>query len=70
MNRSLVCTYCGLQVKLEAPSDLIQLRAHLRRLHTERVKPQDVSRWAQILEHFSVVPVWYVPLPEIMRLEG
>jgi hypothetical protein len=58
MYRSVMCAHCGTVVALEPRTDPVgtQLQIHLRAVHREVVSSEELPRWAQLLEHFFVVP--------------
>ena len=58
MKRSLVCVHCGTVLGLETRTDRAGtgLLAHLLGLHRELGATDVLPRWAQLLEHFRVVP--------------
>jgi len=58
MTRSLECVHCGTVLAVETRADrpATGLLAHLQRLHGELLGFQRVPRWAELLEHFRVIP--------------
>jgi hypothetical protein len=58
MNHSLICVHCGTMVGVETRTDPVRtpLVTHLAALHGEMVGSGDLPRWAELLEHFRVVP--------------
>jgi hypothetical protein len=58
MNHSLICVHCGTTVALEPRTDRggTGLLAHLFSLHRELVAAGATPRWAELLEHFRIVP--------------
>ena len=58
MHRSVMCGHCGTLVALEPRVDPVgaQLRMHLRVVHREVLPSEALPRWAELFEHFFVVP--------------
>ena len=58
MDRTVVCAHCGTVIALEPRADPrgAGLLGHLRVVHREVVGGDDRPRWAELFEHFFVVP--------------
>jgi hypothetical protein len=68
MNRALTCVHCGTLVAVETRDDVMRLRAHLVRLHTEIVALEALSQWAELIEHYRFVPLQDAILPRVVQL--
>ncbi|MGD9764988.1 MAG: hypothetical protein AB7V27_14880 [Candidatus Binatia bacterium] len=69
MNRSLICVHCGSFVVLETGSDRFgtRLLTHLVGLHGGLVSFDALPRWAELFEHFRVVPQHYPSVPRVLH---
>jgi hypothetical protein len=57
--RPFTCVHCGAVVTLEPRGDGggAELRAHLGSVHAGLVTVPQARRWAELLEHFFVIPM-------------
>jgi hypothetical protein len=67
MKRSLICVHCGTAVAVEPRRDPVRTRlgAHLLNAHCELAVFEQVPRWAELLEHFFVLPLRTRSLPPL-----
>jgi hypothetical protein len=58
MTHSLTCVHCGTTIALETHRDRggTRPRAHLLSVHREILAVDGLPRWAELLQHFFVVP--------------
>jgi hypothetical protein len=65
MKHSLICVHCGTAVPLQPRPDPVTMRLHLSTAHCELVTAGPVPRWAELLEHFFVLPLRTISLPPL-----
>jgi hypothetical protein len=65
MKHSLICVHCGTAVSLEPRPDPVVMRLHISNAHCELVTSEPVPRWAELLEHFFVLPLRAISLPPL-----
>ena len=65
MKRSLICVHCGTAMSLEPRPDPVTMRLHLANAHFEVVVFERAPRWADLLEHFFVLPLRTSSLPPL-----
>jgi len=68
MNRSLVCVHCGERLDVQRRPDVVHLRTHLVWRHAEALQLAELSRWAELLEHYRVLPLRASALPGVLQL--
>ena len=69
MMHSLICSHCGKVVGIETRQALTRtpLVAHLTALHREVAAFDALPRWAQLLEHYWVVPPHSPLMPRVLQ---
>jgi hypothetical protein len=65
MKRSLICVHCGAAMSLEPRPDPVTMRLHLSNVHCEIAAFGQALRWADLLEHFFVLPLQTSSLPPL-----
>ena len=70
MHHSLICVHCGTTVVLETEIDRVgkPFRTHLINLHRELLAVDERGRWADLLEHFRVVPDHFPVMPRVVQV--